>query len=345
MRRWVGVAACGVLISCGGGGGSSSAGGAGGAAKGGSGGSGAAGAGGSTADGGGGSAASGTGGSSGGSSGAAGAITLRVVNIFRPSGSTTGPALDIYDDMYDAGLQPSLSGKPIIAGLAYGMMSDYVRPHFVEGGGTAVELTALPAGSPSDDTTDAQAFYYASDDGSHPQVTVVVRMETGVGAGPLASLEYDTFLEKGDETKPGLTTPLSTGPLAPPPPAGQGEYLVNLNAINDFDFSYPEGGYFFFVDDACAPPLNGNPNLPGVPFVNAAGSTAPDDFSQFVASPGSHSISIVAWRDPTTPTCADLLGARQAPTTVSVAAGQQIVTFIYGSSLTDLHLLTGLIAP
>jgi hypothetical protein len=30
---------------------------------------------------------------------------------------------------------------------------------------------------------------------------------------------------------------------------------------------------------------------------------------------------------------------------VSVAAGQQIATFIYGSSLTDLHLLTGPIAP
>jgi hypothetical protein len=166
-----------------------------------------------------------------------------------------------------------------------------------------------------------------------------------VGAGPLASLEYDTFLEKGDETKPGLTTPLSTGPLAPPPPAGQGEYLVNLNAINDFDFGYPAGSYFFFVDDSCTPPLNGNPNLPGIPFVNAAGATAPDDFSQFAASPGPHNISIVAWPDPTTPTCAALLGSRQGTTTVSVAAGQQIVTFIYGSSLTDLHLLTGPIAP
>ena len=36
-------------------------------------------------------------------------------------------------------------------------------------------------------------------------------METGVGAGPLASLEYDTFLEKGDETVPGLTTPTLHG--------------------------------------------------------------------------------------------------------------------------------------
>ena len=304
------------------------------------------GAGGSTSDGGGGLGAAGIGGASGGSSGAAGAITLRVVNVFRPSGSTTGPALDIYDDMYGgAGLQVSLSGKPIIAGLGYGKMSAYVRPHFVDDGGTAVELTALPAGSPSDDTTDAQPFYYADDDGSHPQVTVVVVMDGTGGGGPLSGFEYHTFLEKGDQTLPGLTTPLSTGPLAPPPPAGQGECLVNLNAMDNFDFSYPEGGYFFFVDDSCTPPLNGNPNLPGVPFVNAAGATAPDDFSQFVASPGSHNISIVAWPDPTTPTCAALLGSRQGTTTVSVAVGQQIVTFIYGSSLTDLHLLTGPIAP
>ena len=113
------------------------------------------GAGGSTSDGGGGLGAAGIGGASGGSSGAAGAITLRVENVFRPSGSTTGPALDIYDDMYGgAGLQVSLSGKPIIAGLGYGKMSAYVRPHFVDDGGTAVELTALPAGSPSDDTTE-----------------------------------------------------------------------------------------------------------------------------------------------------------------------------------------------
>jgi hypothetical protein len=44
--------------------------------------------------------------------GGAGVVTVRVVNLTLASGPTAGPSLDIYDDMYDGSLQPSVSGTP-----------------------------------------------------------------------------------------------------------------------------------------------------------------------------------------------------------------------------------------
>lgn len=322
MHRSVGVVVCGLLLSCGGGGGSST-GGAGGSATGGVGGLG------------------GTGASGGGSPGAPGAIAVRVANVFLQSGTTSGLAIDIYDDMYNYGFQPSASGKPLIAGLPYGTMSGYVNPRFVNGNGAAIQLVALPAGSPSTDTTDARVLWGGTDDGSHPQLTLLLTNEGGDDGGPLSGFAYSDFYEKGEAPYSAV----DRAPLAPPPPSGQGEYLVSLDAVGDPTPANPTGGYFFFVDDSCTPPLNGYPNLPGVPLVYTVGGVSPGDFSQFATIPNPHQISVVAWNEPGTPTCSDLLGARQGATTVSVAAGQQIITFIYGSSLTDLHLLTGPIAP
>jgi hypothetical protein len=275
--------------------------------------------------------------STGGSSGAAAAITVRLANLYQRSGGTSGAALDIYDDMYDGQPQPSVSGKPIIAGLTSGTISIYVKPRFVENG-TAVRLTALPAGSSPSDTTDAKDFWGSTDDGSHLQLTVVMVNNGTDDRSALSGLGVHDFVEKGYD--PNLEV---MGPLDPPPPTGQGEYLVSESVIDDVITNSPD--YFFFIDDSCTPPLNGNPTVTGLPLVFSTGNISANDYAEFSASPGAHQISIAAWSDPTTPACADLLGHRQATAPVSVAAGQQIATFIYGSSLTDLHLLTGPIAP
>lgn len=298
------------------------------------------GAGGSTADGGGG-AAGGIDGSSVG--GGAGIVTLRVANFFLPSGSTTGPSLDIYDDMYNFGIQPSASGTPLIAGLAYGTLSSYVKPRFVAGNGAGVELVALPAGRPSTDTTDAQQLWNGQDDGSQPQLTLAAYNQGGPTTLPLSGLNFYAYYEKGDEfDAPGIR-----GPIAPSPPTGQGEYLVSLDPVDVM--VRPTGNFFFLVDDSCAPQINPSPSfptVPGLPSISGAGEVPPLDFSEFAADPGAHSISVAFQSSSsTTPTCSELPGLRQGSATVSVAAGQQIITFVYGSSLTDLHLLTGAVAP
>src|SRR5579871_3053132 len=229
MRGWVTVVACAVLCSCGasnGGTSGAASGGAGGqSARGGAGGQGAlpgsGGAGGSSA-GVGGSGSAGAGGSSAGGAGGL-LLTVRLAHTFVPSGMTTGPALDIYDDMYGGGLMPSLSGKPIIAGLTYGTISDYVKPRFVENGGTNVQLVALPAGSSPNDTADAQPLWLGMDDGSHPQVTVMLDTSgPPFTSNPLSAIDWTPLFEKGDDGAPP-PSPQQMGPLAPPPPAGQGE--------------------------------------------------------------------------------------------------------------------------
>jgi hypothetical protein len=285
----------------------------------------------------GGGAAGGIDGSSVG--GGNGVVTLRVVNVNLASGPTAGP-LDIYDDMYDGRLQPSVSGTPIIADLAYGTVSSYVNPRFVDSGGTSVRLVALPAGSPPTDTADAEPFWSGIDNGSHPQLTILLDSHSPLNSAPGSFIAYTTYVEKGQDSLTG-----EMGPLAPPPPAGEGEYLVNTFPVDDAFDADPAGGYFFFVDDSCTPPLNGGLIMPGLPFVDTAGSLPPDAYAQFAAAPGAHSISIVARTNTATPACSDLLASKQATASVSLAAGQQILTILYGTSFTDLHLLAAPIAP
>jgi hypothetical protein len=322
MRGWAVVATCACLISCGGSGGSANGGAGGQPMTGGAGGS---------------VAGAGGGGANGGSSGATGEITLRVAHTYLQGGTTTGPPLDIYDDMYNGGPQASVSGKPLIAGLAFGKMSSYVKPRFVDLGATAVRLMALPAGSPSTDFADAVDLWGDPDDGSHPQLTVQLVGESPSGTTALSGLAYHAWIEKGNDVFSG-----AMGPLAPAPPAGQGEYLVSGS---DSIATQPVGGFstYFFVDDGCAPPLNGDTNLPGVPLV--AIDIGVSSFALFPAAPGPHAISVVATTGSSTPVCTNLLGSKQGIATVSVTAGQQILTLIYGSSVTDMHLLTGPIAP
>lgn len=319
MRTFlVTLAGCGLLISCGSGGGAGGA------------------------DGGGQSGSSGSGGQSGStgggaSSGSVSGVRLRVVNTFLPSG-TTGPTLDIYDNSPNA---LTASSKPIISGLAYGTVSAYVTPHYAGPNVKSVLLAALPTGSAPTDTMDAQQIW-GTDDGSNAQVTVVLTADRnsiiGASPPPLSGLSFSGCVEKGSDPNDGM------GPLAPTPPSGQGEFLASTAPIEATTLGSGPG-YYFFIDDSCTPPLNGDTNVPGVPYIFAVDGEAPvSSFALFAAAPGSHSISIVASDNSTTPPCSALT-PMQGTTTQAVTAGQQILAFVYGSSATDVHVVLAPIAP
>ncbi len=256
------------------------------------------------------------------STGALSQIKLRIVNLFAPN-KTPGPAIDIYD--------VQLTGEkatPIATDVAYGGVSSYFSPH-VEGSSSVFALVALPAGEdPVADKGDAQGLGGAQDDGSHPQLTWLLTADTGatLSGGPLGGLSFSVKVEKG-------TNNGDKAPLAPAPPSGQGEIMVDTQAVADATI-----GIYLMIDDSCTPPLNGDPLSPGLPYAFAADGQAPvSSYALFATTPGSHQVSVVGWTDSTAPTCAQLT-ARQALTTVQVSDGQQIEAYVYGASSTDLHL-------
>ena len=256
------------------------------------------------------------------SAGGASQMLMRVVNLYDPQ-KKAGPALDIYD--------AQLIGQkatPIATNLAYGGVSAYFKPRL--GPNTTIaQLYALPAGEdPVAKKADAQQVATAQDDGSHPQLTWVLTADNS-GAQedtPLAGLSDTSWVEKG-------TNNGSKAPVAPPAPAGMGELLADTSAAPDHS-----AGLYLFVDDACDPPLNGDPAQKGLPQIFAADGRAPvSSFAVFATSPGTHQVSVVPWASAIQPTCAQLT-AKQGTTSVDVSGGQQIETFVYGTSDTDLHL-------
>jgi hypothetical protein len=258
--------------------------------------------------------------------------SVRVANLFAPKGAP-GPALDIYDVQLNA-----LNGAPatpIISNVAFGTVSTYAHPHLITSvGQKIVEIQALPAGeNPDTQSADASSIGGLIDDGSHGQITFVLSADPsgGIGTGPLAGMSTSQRVESGDDGQGGK------GPAAPPPAAGSAELLADDSLV-------PQTGstaVYLMIDDSCAPPLNGDPSVKGVPFVFAADGVSPKSgFAVFQTTPGTHQISVVSWTSSTPPTCAQLT-ARQAATSVTVSAGQQTLVFIYGSTLTDLHLALG----
>ncbi|HEY7858436.1 MAG TPA: hypothetical protein VIC82_08035 [Candidatus Nanopelagicales bacterium] len=255
------------------------------------------------------------------SSGAANAMSMRVVNLFDPK-NVAGPALDIYD--------VQLTGQaatPVVTNLAYGAVSTYFTPQ-VQSTSSVVQLFALPAGEdPVAKMADAQNISGAQDDGSHPQMTWVLTADTGDSiGGPLAGLSFSSRVEKG-------TNNGSSAPVAPPPPAGQGEILADTSAVFGV-----HAGFYLMIDASCDEPLNGDKQEGHVPYAFAADGVAPvSSFAVFATSPGTHQVSVVAWTSSTAPTCAQLT-AKQGTTSVQVGAGQQIEAYLYGTSATDTHI-------
>ncbi len=263
------------------------------------------------------------------STGGTSQMLMRVVNLYDPQ-KKAGPALDIYD--------AQLIGQkatPIVTNVAYGGVSAYFKPRLVPNS-TIASLYALPAGDdPVAKKADAQQVATAQDDGSHPQLTWVLTADnSGAQAdSPLAGLSDTSWVEKG-------TNNGSKAPVAPPAPAGKGELLADTSAN-----PAPSTGLFLMIDDACDPPLNGDPADKGIPHIFAADGQAPvSSFALFATSPGTHQVSVVAWTSSIQPTCAQLT-ARQGTTSVDVSGGQQIETFVYGTSDTDLHLAVAPIQP
>jgi hypothetical protein len=306
----------GLLISCGGGSGKTATGGSGGGLDGGGG-----------VDGGGADA----------TVGAVAGVSIRFINTFLPSGAT-GPTLDLYETYTRTDGSIGALATPIVSGLAYGAVSDYVAPHVTMPGSTSLFLSAVPAGTPATDPSSTYVWLGA-DDGSHEQATVLLEnLGPSGGGGPLDGLGSSTFVEKGDD---GSGT---AGPLAPTPPPGMGEFLASTAPI-DVTPTPLVGDYYFFVDDSCTLPLNGDPSQTGLPLLFALSTATPMSFfALFPAASGTHQISVVFWTDRTLPTCAELT-ARQGTASVDVAAGQQIIAFVYGASATDLHLIAAPIRP
>jgi hypothetical protein len=255
--------------------------------------------------------------------------SVRVVNLYAPKGQP-GPALDIYDTQLTG-----VAATPILTNLGYGTVSAYVHPRLL---GTfpqkTVELFALPAGENPQTSTanqDSKVIGGLIDDDSKAQMTILVSADTGGVQlpGVLSGLSDSERMESGDDGQGGK------GPAAPTPPAGKGELLVDDAVVPQTG----SNGLYLMVDKSCAPPLNGDPNVKGVPYVFAADGASPvSSYAVFATPPGSHQVSVVSWVSSTQPRCAQLT-KRQSPTSVTVAGGQQVELFVYGSTLSDLHIL------
>jgi hypothetical protein len=255
--------------------------------------------------------------------------SIRVANLYAPK-DKPGPALDIYDTQLTG-----VAATPILSSVGYGTVSAYVHPNLL---GTfpqkTVELWALPAGeNPATSTAneDSKAIGGLIDDGSNAVMTIVVSADTGgiQIPGVLSGLQDSERVESGDDGQG------EKGPAAPTPPAGKGELLVDTSVTPQTGSS----GLYLMVDNSCTPPINGDPNVKGVPYVFAADSSSlKSQFALFPTTPGTHQVSVVSWTSDIQPTCHQLT-KRQSTTSVTVTAGQQDLVFIYGPTLSDLHIV------
>ncbi len=269
--------------------------------------------------------------SGGSTSGAPGQTSVRIGNFYADQNLQPGPALDVYDTPVGQAATPLLTAVP------HGSFSAYVHPS--ESGGV-VQLYVLPTGEdPVAAHADEKGIGGYQDDGSHLQETFILASEgksgSGcLGTGPICELDTSSVVEKGDDANGGA------GPVASPPAAGRAELLVSTHVMDDENV---RASYYLFVDASCDPPLNGDASQePGLPYVFAT-SGGPSQ-AIFPTTPGTHQISVVANSDSTLPTCAALV-PKQGGMSVDLTAGQQVLVYVYGTSVTDLHLAVGPIQP
>ncbi len=273
-------------------------------------------------------------------SGGTSQISVRVANLYMTDDKKPGPALDIYDVPLNG-----QAATPILKDVAYGTFSDYVHPHFTtDFSKDSIALEALPSGSdPTTDGSEAVMLTGRQDDGSHPQLTLLL-VTGGDGedtSNPLDALDTTTYVEKGDIAGgSGLVPGNNAGPAAPAPPSGQDELLASTEVLKAN--GVPGDDYYLFVDSSCTAPLNGDPNSPGLPeiFASNPNGDAPTNFAEFPAAAGTHQVSVVATTSFDTPTCASLT-AKTGTTSATLTAGQQTLAFVYGTSLSDLHIALG----
>ncbi len=261
--------------------------------------------------------------------------SVQVVNLYAPKGKP-GPALDIYDTQLTGA-----AVTPILTNVGFGTASSYVHPRLLSTfGQKTVELFALPAGeNPATPTAndDSKGVGGLIDDGSNARITIVLSADTDslVEPGPLGGLSTSERVESGDDGQG------AKGPAAPAPPAGKGEILVDQSLVPQTGHS----GLYLMIDHSCAPPINGDPQVKGLPYIfNASTAAIQSAFAVFPTSPGTHQVSVVSWPSAVTPTCKQLVKG-QSQMSMTLTAGQQVLLFVYGSSLSALHLLAVPIQP
>jgi hypothetical protein len=268
----------------------------------------------------------------GGSSaaGQAGQPSVRIGNFYVDQNLQPGPALDLYDTPVGQ------AGAPILTAVPHGSFSAYVHPPESAG---IVQMYVLPTGEdPVANMSDGKGVGGYQDDGSHLQETLILAGQGSSGSGclapgPICELSVSSVVEKGDDANG------STGPVAPPPAAGQAELLVSTQVLDDENLN---ARIYFFIDASCDPPLNGDASQePGLPYVFAVSGSS---HSVFATMPGTHDISVVADSGSDLPACA-ALAPKQGHASVEIAAGQQDLVDVYGTSLTDLALAVAPIQP
>jgi hypothetical protein len=264
-------------------------------------------------------------------SGSISAVSVRIANLYVSDSLRAGPGLDLYD--------VQLTGQavePIATDVPYGSFSAYVHPHLVANAVTKIiQLSVLPTGeNPVADMKDAKSIGALIDDGSGAQETILLANDLGGLRQPdvLDALSFSSFVEKGDDGNGGKA------PVAPAAPGGQGELLASTQVLTSENL---HGGAYLMIDSACDEPLNHDPNSTGVPEIFATDTaTYTTGFALFPVAAGSHQVSVVWSNTSVAPTCARLT-AKQGETSVDATAGQQSLVFVYGTSLTDLHLAVG----
>jgi hypothetical protein len=264
-------------------------------------------------------------------SGSISAVSVRIANLYVSDSLRPGPGLDLYDVQLTG-----QAAEPIATDVPYGSFSAYVHPHLVANAVTKIiQLSVLPTGeNPVADMKDAKSIGALIDDGSGAQETILLANDLGGLRQPdvLDALSFSSFVEKGDDGNGGKA------PVAPAAPGGQGELLASTQVLTSENL---HGGAYLMIDSACDEPLNHDPNSTGVPEIFATDTaTYTTGFALFPVAVGSHQVSVVWSNTSVAPTCAGLT-AKQGQTSVDTTAGQQSLVFVYGTSLTDLHLAVG----
>lgn len=236
---------------------------------------------------------------------------LRVVNVFLRDGKGYGPV-----DLYDVS-NPGPDTKPLIEGLDYGEVSDYVEPKSTMGSG---QLWVFPAGSTERDKDGigGQALSNAGWDKGE-QSTIVMGTGEGFEDPEVTNLSY-TDISESDDTMTWKAIP------------GKGAILANVSGVG---ISFNAASVTLVVDGTC--PMRVDPdNSPG-------GGTGLDNVANgnavsYAVDPGSHELSLLATDVSTAPTECTAASAI-APTSVDVPSGGRVEVFIYGTSPTDLKMV------
>jgi hypothetical protein len=239
---------------------------------------------------------------------------IRVANVLELNGQASGPV-----DLYDV-RNPDSSATPLVKGLAFGQISDYVSPRGADNYPTSPSnLYIFPAGTkqasfPYGDRIDNVGF--APDD----QISVALGPTHFTGAAGISLAAVDEAGKRLNANRDSMRAI----------PSGQA-LLVLLQGNVNAD-SLPE--QYLMIDGTC-------PLTTSYPKNRIPTSTGTD--INFGVAPGAHKLGIV-----TSPRGHGLLncsGKTPAQTTsITVAAGQRYLVVVYGLPSDGFRVVTAPIA-